>query len=80
MARGWESKSVEEQQAEAPATFAEMKEALSPDQAAKQRQREGLRLSRERVLQELESAQNPRHLKMLKDALADLEAKLTLLG
>jgi len=80
MARGWESKSVEEQQAEATPTFAEMKQALSPDQAAKQRQREGLRLSRKRVLQELQSAQNPRRRKMLEDALADLDAKLTLLG
>ncbi len=80
MARGWESKSVEEQQAEATPTFAEMKQALSPDQAAKQRQREGLRLSRKRALQQLQSAQNPRRRKMLEDALADLDAKLTLLG
>ena len=80
MARGWESKSVEEQQAEATPTFGEMKQELSPDQAAKQRQREGLRLSRKRVLQQLQSAQSPRRRKMLEDALADLDAKLTLLG
>ena len=80
MARGWESKSVEEQQAEAVITPAELKRPLSPDQVAKQRQREGLRLSRQRVLQQLQSAHYPRHRKMLEDALADLDTKLTLLG
>ena len=80
MARGWESKSVEEQQADAVSTPAEFKPPLSPDQVAKQRQCEGLRLSRQRVLQQLQSAQNSRHGKMLEDALADLDAKLALLG
>ncbi len=80
MARGWESKSVEAQQAEAVSTPAEFRQPLTPDQAAKQRQCEGLRLSRQRVLQQLQSAQNPRHRKMLEDALADLDTKLTLPG
>jgi len=80
MARGWESKSVEEQQADAAAIPAELKLPLSPDQAAKQHQREGLRLSRIRVVQQLQSSQNPRHRQMLEEALADLDAKLALLG
>jgi hypothetical protein len=77
MARGWESKSVEEQQAEAAAASPNLKRLLTPDQMARQRQETGLRLSRQRVLQQLQAAQNPRHRKMLEDALADLDAQLT---
>jgi hypothetical protein len=79
MARGWESKSVEEQQA---ATMAPtpMKQQLTPDQMARQRQAEALVLSRKHVLQQLQSARNPRHRQMLELALADLDAKLTSLG
>jgi hypothetical protein len=80
MARGWESKSVEQQQADAGAIPAEVKLPLSPDQATKQRQREGLRLSRTRIAQQLQSSPHPRHRQMLEEALADLDAKLTLLG
>lgn len=77
MARGWESKSVEEQQAEAATGPAQSKRLLTPDQVARQGQETGLRLSRQRVLQQLQAAQNPRHRKMLEDALADLDAQLT---
>jgi hypothetical protein len=80
VARGWESKSVEEQQAEAASTPARQKPPLTPEQSAQQRERQGLVLSRKRVLQQLEAAQNPRHRKMLQDALADLDAQLTRLG
>ena len=37
-------------------------------------------LSRQRVLQQLQAAQNPNHLKMLENALADLDAQLARLG
>jgi hypothetical protein len=76
MARGWESKSVEAQQAEAAEPAARPRPALTRGQVAREREREGLLLCRSRVLQQLESAQNQRHRKMLEDALADLEAKL----
>jgi len=75
MARGWESKSVEEQQA-AAGTQVESKQRLTPQQAAKKQERDALELSRKRVLQELESAENARHRQMLESALADLELKL----
>jgi hypothetical protein len=75
MARGWESKSVEEQQA-AASTQVESKQRLTPQQAAKKQERDALELSRKRVLQELESAENARHRQMLESALADLELKL----
>jgi hypothetical protein len=75
MARGWESKSVEEQQV-AASTQVESKQWLTPEQAATKQARDALELSRKRVLQELESAGNARHRHMLESALADLDSKL----
>ena len=40
------------------------------------RRQQALRLSRSRVLQQLEVSHNPRHRDMLNQALADLEAQL----
>jgi hypothetical protein len=80
MARGWESKAVEQQQAEANARSDSPRVRLTPEQMAQQRQQEGLLLSRERVLQQLQAAQNPFHRKMLEDALGELEARLARLG
>lgn len=80
MARGWESKSVEQQQDEAASPTSQVRTVLTPEQLARQRQRQGLMLSRRHVLQQLEAAQNPRHREMLQSALADLEARLTRLG
>lgn len=77
MARGWESKSVEAQQDEARQPSSKSRTRLSPEQAARSRERENLRLSRQRVAQQLESSQNPRHRKVLQDALADLDQRLS---
>jgi hypothetical protein len=77
VARGWESKSVEEQQALAVSAPSPAKPPLTPAQIANQRQRQGLLLSRQHVLQQLEAAQNPRHREILQAALADLDAQLT---
>jgi len=76
MARGWESKSVEAQQAEASEKRAEFRQPMSAVEAAQWRERENLRLARQRVLQELEASQNPRRRKLLEEALADLDEKL----
>jgi hypothetical protein len=76
VARGWESKSVEAQQAEATDRSAERRPPMSADEAARWREKESLRLSRQRVLQELDASQNPRHRKLLEDSLADLDEKL----
>jgi len=77
MARGWESKSVEEQQSEASERSKKPRQMLTPEAAARQRERETLRLSRQRVLQQLERAQHPRHRSLLQDELADLDQKLS---
>jgi hypothetical protein len=78
MARGWESKSVEEQQAAAVQT--ESKQRLTPEQAARKQQTEAIQLSRRRVLQQLRSIQNPRHRQMLESALSELDLRLARLG
>jgi hypothetical protein len=76
MARGWESKSVEAQQDEARDKSSQRRPAMSPEQAARWREQESLRLSRKRVLHQLEASTNPRHRKLLEEALADLDRKL----
>lgn len=67
---------MEAQQAEANDKSAKLRPAMSADEAARWRERESLRLARQRVLEQLEASQNPRHRKLLEDALADLDEKL----
>lgn len=76
MARGWESKSVEAQQAEVTEKPNKLRVKLTPEVAAQRRQQENLRLSRQSVLHQLQTTQNPRHHKLLEDTLADLDQKL----
>jgi hypothetical protein len=76
VARGWESKSVEAQQAEASEKSTQPRPKMSAEAAAAFREKESLRLARQRVLQQLEASPNPRHRKLMQDALADLDAKL----
>jgi hypothetical protein len=80
MARGWESKSVEAQQADAADGKNEPKQRLTAEQAARLRQLEGVRLSRKRVLQQLETTRDPRLREMLAAALAELDKKILRLG
>jgi hypothetical protein len=75
MARGWESKSVEEQQAEAAVGRPGAGPALTPQQRTLQAQKQGLVLARKHVLQQLQVAHNPQHRKLLQQALADLDAR-----
>jgi hypothetical protein len=49
---------------------------MTVEQAARRRDREGLLLSRKRVMQQLETSQNPRHRQMLQEALDELDKKL----
>jgi hypothetical protein len=53
---------------------------MSAEDAALCRQRENLRLARSRVRQQIDGSTNPRHRKVLEDALADLDEKLLRLG
>jgi hypothetical protein len=76
VARGWESKSVEDQQAEAVSAHSPAKPPLTPAQIASQHRRQGLMLSRQHVLQQLEATHNLRHREILQSALADLDAQV----
>ena len=77
VARGWESKSVEGQiESFASDRRSSPKEQLTVEQVERQRQKEGLLLSRTRVLHDIEQSRNPRHLKLLQESLAYLEMKL----
>jgi len=76
MARGWESKSVEEQQADAALKTQPAGQKLSLQEAVRVRQLEGLRLSRQRVLQQLQNARDPRLRQLLERALAHLDRQI----
>jgi hypothetical protein len=76
MARGWESKSVEEQQSAAQASRPGRR-PRTPEEVARDEKSYALKLSRSRVAQQLESAQNPNYRQMLEAALADLDRQLS---
>ena len=81
MARGFESKSVEQQQQDAEERRSAAKRVkLSAEQVAADRQREGLLLQRTRMLREIESATSPRHRNTLQGGLKYLEDQLKASG
>lgn len=77
MSRGWESKSVEEQQAQAQAPKPAAVSAHLQE-AEQKRKRQTLELQRERILSERTAS--PHRRTALTDALADIEEKLAELG
>ena len=79
MARGWESKSIEAQidMAETQRAVPQGKK-LTAETLELLRKREGILLSRTRVVRDLEAAQNPRYKLVLNKALADLDAQLAM--
>jgi len=81
MARGWESKSVEDQidMAEARSANARAK-VLSEEAIEALRKKESILMSRTRVVRDIEHAQNPRYRAVLTKALADLDAQLSTLA
>jgi uncharacterized lipoprotein len=77
MARGWESKAVEDQVQESQSKGSTSNKAqLTTSDIELNRRREVLVLSRTRVQRELESSRNPRYTDQLTRALADLDAQL----
>ena len=80
MARGWESKSVEEQIASARERDGAVKPLRNLEQIANERQRDSLLLQRTRVLRDLEACSSDRYRKTLSDGLTYLEGQLTALG
>ena len=83
MARGWESKAVEDQIQEAEERSrraAEPPVDESPAARARREQLETLRLSRARTLDQLESATNQSHRDMLRRTLRALEGEIETLN
>jgi hypothetical protein len=80
MARGWESKSVEQQQELASSDVREKGRRLTPEEASRTREKQSLQLSRARVLDQLAHATSPTRRSMLEQALADLDCRLAHLG
>jgi hypothetical protein len=81
MARGWESKSVESQIDSATAAHQARSELRkTPDEVERDSKLHGLMLSRTRVLNDLQSACNPRYRQQLAQALAYLDQQITALG
>ena len=78
MARGWESKSVEQQIEDAQMDPNRSSSTnAAPAEPELRRRREGLLLQRSRILQEIDSARNPRYQELLKERLRHLERQLS---
>ena len=77
MARGWESKAVEDQIGEAEAKKAvRRKRRLTPVETEHLQRKEALLLERARIVREMERAYMRRHLVMLERGLAHIDAEL----
>jgi hypothetical protein len=77
MARGFESKSVEQQQAEMLDRRAQRPSPRpTPEQQDRDRKRQGLILSRTHLSRQMEAIENPRHRQILADAIAELNRQI----
>ncbi len=79
VARGWESKSVELQQDDAR-SGAEPKSRLTQEQREAEARKQGLKLSRSRILEQIHATGNPRYRQTLEQALAVLDEQIAQLG
>ncbi len=81
MARGWESKSVENQiESAREDARASIHLRKNPDEQARDRERDLLRLQRINIQQKFDSSENPRYREQLTRALAEIDAKLASLA
>jgi hypothetical protein len=76
MARGWESKSVESQQADRERGEPAGAGPVSADEAARVARRRTLELTRARALSDLASARSSAHRQMLEAAIRALDEQL----
>jgi hypothetical protein len=78
MAKGWESKAVEEQIQESQAAEQENpRKQFTPEQMEAHRRKEVLLLSRAHVEKDLSASQNPRYREQLSKALSHIDAELS---
>jgi len=77
MARGWESKSVEDQMEEARRSQAEPgRRVQSPEERERERKIEGLRLERSRLAEQLDRARSAAHQRMIQQSLKAIEEEI----
>ena len=77
MARGWESKAVADQIEEGESRAQEVsKPTATPEQRVVKEQLESLKLSRSRLLQQLERAKHPAHRDVLLNGLKAVEKEI----
>lgn len=76
MARGFDSKFVEAQQQDALSAQS-LRPAMTPEQQARDAQRQSLELARARAQADLERATAPAHRRMLEQAIAALDDQLS---
>jgi hypothetical protein len=76
MARGWESKSIEAQQDQA-ARDRTRRPAMTDAQLAVEDKRRTLSLTKARAVDDLSRAVNPKHRRMLEQAIAAIDEQLT---
>ena len=80
MARGWESKEIESQiEAAETRSLRSAEPRLTPEQLARERELESLKLSRIRVLQDIASCTHAGYRVMLDRSLAFLDEKIAAL-
>ena len=76
MARGWESKSVEEQIASAKAREGQPRVKHTPEQLEVERKRDSLTLQRTRMLRQLDDCKDARYRQTLESGLAYLDSEI----
>ncbi len=76
MARGWDSKAVEEQIEASHNDPVASKAPRNGEDVARKRERQVIELARKRLLHRIEASENPAYQKQLREALGELDAKL----
>ena len=76
MARGWESKSVEDQIAASEERKSAVKRAPTPDELERESRRQGLLLSRAKIAGDIERARDERHRAALQQALDYIDSQI----
>jgi hypothetical protein len=81
VARGWESKGVEDQVAEAEAAREALaRPTLTPEERERRQREASLRLTRARLLESIDAARDARHRELLERSLAHIDGELAALG
>jgi hypothetical protein len=76
MARGWESKNVEDQQELAKMGTSGTKMQIDPQEQERNRKKRGLELAISKINSDIANARDERHKQMLESAKADLDRQL----